>query len=482
MLPTIKSGLRIGRGDLTSLAGLKDPSKSLRSIDLDDLQYLTTLDGIEGLTHLKTGPVVRLQIRGCPRLTDYTALQGATLDQFSLIGTYMVPDLSGIQMNTLRLERIVGLTDLSCLEGLDESKAINIELVGLDEITDLSGLYRLHGDHLVVSPQLETQAQALVEEGNFKEYSIEFPDESWQPDDGKVVLLSLDELKTLPKALLSRVERLSLAGDQLIDPDQFDVWMQWEEGSDKPVPYLHNQETDELSPIEMGTMTDLTDLAPLTGLRDLQVFAQPLTSLDGIQDMKELSYLQVEYCGDLTDASAAFTLQSLEGLSLNWTGVESIEGVQNLFALRTLGINNTQVTDLSPLADCDFSFAYEQGGISLWMDTSLCEDFSSLSGLERVEDLVLNNVSSDLWVHEVSDVNIRKLEACGSFGDQEDLTTFLTEHPDLEELHIPWCMNVTDLSPLLNMEHLQYVKVTPDMEAAIASLGNEYHFQLDIEG
>ena len=60
---------------------------------------------------------------------------------------------------------------------------------------------------------------------------------------------------------------------------------------------------------------------------------------------------------------------------------------------------------------------------------------------------------------------------------------FVRNHPELAELDIPWNDKLTDLTPLLELENLQKVRISANMEAARASLdGADYNFRLDIEG
>ena len=168
-------------------------------------------------------------------------------------------------------------------------------------------------------------------------------------DSSPISLLSLDELDTLPDALLCRVERLWIVGDQIIDPDRYEIWEQWEDGKEQPAVVLHDRETDEETPVEQGELTDLSRLAKLENLHELALAYLPLADLSGIQELSSLDWLHVIDCFTLTDASAAFALDSLEGLEVRNTPVSSIQGVQNLTELMHLNVGSTQVSDLSPL-------------------------------------------------------------------------------------------------------------------------------------
>ena len=481
LLPEVTERLEIWYGDLRDLSTM--PAWAIQRLQLYDCQYLTGLDGIEQLSAYSQSGVLNLDIFGCPRLTDWSAVEAVSLSGLSLSGVYSLPTFDTLDFGSLHLESIEGLNDLHILDGLSDGHSYNsIELVGLDGIAELSPLRRLRIDFLEIPPQLADQAEELLADGVIKDYEVAYPDSSWQPFEGEVELLSLEELDTLPKSLLKRVERLAIAGDMLYDEGQYDIWEQWEDGSDLPTPCLHDRETDELTPIETGAFTSFDRLASLTGLKELRLYAEPLTSLDGIQNLSGLEFLEIEYCPNLTDASAAFALPELWYLCLRQTGIDSIQGVQNLTELRNLNIASTNVTDLSPLAACDLSAAYGMNGLWLGVGGTDIEDFTPLSGLERFEGIDMNSVPSDRWVDAIADVSIGQLYAGGCFGSSDDLAAVLLEHPELEELHIPWNEKVTDLTPLLAMENLRYVKVSANMEKAIDSLGHNYGFELEIEG
>ena len=228
-----------------------------------------------------------------------------------------------------------------------------------------------------------------MDDGHFKECEIVYPDGSWDPSDVQVELLSLDELDTLPPSILKHVKRVTIIGDYLINDDATQVWTDWSQNP--PTVVLTDRATDEeIARINApGTLfMDFSKLAVLTGLEDLNFWYQPLSSLDGIQALENLKWLKTPFCLKLTDVSAAFTVQTLRELDFERCPVSSLQGVQNLYDLEVLQICNTKitslegieglkhlcmvrisgtrVTDLSPLAQADFTYAWEnQGGVHL---------------------------------------------------------------------------------------------------------------------
>ena len=464
MLPDGIRDLSIRYGDLENLSGLK--SYSLWRLELWDCQYLHSLDGIENIpTLFGDRGQMELSVVGCPRLTDWSALDGAYLENLKLIGTYSLPDLSSFRTNVLRLESIDDLTDLHCLDALDDSERYNLELVGLDDLYDLTPLRRLRGDKLTAPPQVAEQAEELVADGLFGEYDVAYPDSGWQPYEGNVELLSLEELETLPKAMLRRIERLRILGDRMDEGQPGWIEEDWESG--EPVPYWFSPETEERTALEMGSITDLGILSDLTGLRELELYCQPLESLEGVQNLSSLERLQVSYCPNLQDASAAFALQDLRELDLGRNPIESIQGVQNLPRLKFLNIAGSQVADLSPLQECDFTDAYKDRGFHIWLSDIPAEDFSPLSSIQRLESLDLNDRDSALWAPALENAEVYGFWGADVFHDNESFAAFVAAHPELEQLNIPWNEAVTDLSPVLSLDHLQHLRVSENMQAAL---------------
>ena len=71
---------------------------------------------------------------------------------------------------------------------------------------------------------------------------------------------------------------------------------------------------------------------------------------------------------------------------------------------------------------------------------------------------------------------------CGPMGSNETLRQFVQQHPELEEIHIESGYELTDLTPLLELDHLNYVHIWDGAETAARSLdGCEIHFRLDVE-
>ena len=473
-LPKVENTLILTRGYLEDLSGLN--ALYVRNLELRDMQYLRSLKGIENLDKLQNG-IMELRIMGCIRLTDYSALDGAMLRVLRLGGMYNMPDFSRFSVKNLQLETIEDIEDLNFLETLDREATYEFSFTGMDNLKDLSMLRNFKGTNLYVPPQVADQAEELVADGNFRYYEVRYPDSGWSPMNEPITLLSLEELETLPKSILRRVGRLWIAGDEVFDPDQYEVSTEWI--GNKEVVVLWDRETGQSHRVNYGPFTDFSALSALTGVWDLRLIYQPLTNLEGIQHFTQLQYFSAEFCQDLTDASALYTQQNLREIRLQGTAIDTIQGVQNLPNLCQLVISGTAVTDLSPLLELDYSAATDEGGFGLEINNCTGADLSCLSQIPAFGNLTVCGFTDDSWMDMVANAKIRCV--VGPMYSDEKLQSFVQQHPELEEIHIEEGYQLTDLTPLLELENLRYAHIWNRADRAGRSLdGMERNFQLDI--
>ena len=481
LLPEVTENLEVWYGNLRDFSGI--PSWPLSGIEINGCQNLESLQGLENLPSFSMAGVPCLFVMNCPRLTDWSAIENTAFAELRLRGVYTLPSFDHLDAGSLYLEGIEGLTDLSFFEKLPDSHAYHtIGLTDLTEIRDLSPLRHLSIKCLEVPPQVSDQAEELVTEGIAGKYSVTYPDGSWEPL-SEIRILEYSELETLPKALLKKVTDLSLAGDTVYDPGISYVEEDWDTLDEYGYPALTlvNRETGEKKPVE-GGITDLSVLSELTGLRNLELFGEPLATLDGIQHLSSLEYVMIMESPELTEIAPLFALQNLGELTLRKIPADTLQGVQNLLKLRCLTLD-MPFTDLAPLSGCDFSQAEENGGAVLSL--SGCplteEDLAVLQKIGRFGFLSFTDTDPDLWIPALSDCRIECFSGGGDlFRDNEDLEAFATAHPELRELSC-WSESVTDLTCLLELPVLETVSVSSRMEEAVESLsGKELRFILDL--
>lgn len=489
-LPTVSMALSITRGDLKDLSGLSQPCSQLRLINC---QYLTSLEGFTGLTGFGGGKG-ELYVEGCPRLVDWSALSGLRLTRIDLSGTFTVPDFSETNARYIRFNQVdsSAVPDLACLKGLDKTLSYDFDFTGMDHLPDLLPLFELHGGHLCVPPHLAGQAEELVHDTRFESFEVRYPDGSWNPDDSSVMLLSLEEAETLPKSVLVRVTDLCMAGDVIFDPSRY--WVEEDWSSNPPSLYLrrHGSSDDERVPVDTGTiLSDLSVLKNLTGLRNLELYKQPMETLDGIQYLESLQNLNLMECASLTDVSAAFTLQSLESLNLNHSPVTDLGGLSNLYGLRKLDLEGIDISDLSV-----FDHLNEEIEINFSLPLMTYAEFLALpdavlANLREIEiagDFVYSPWRN-LWVEEdwsfdpvrlfLHDdrTDSRTPIAEGSLSDLSALPVMprlntlridsqplaglsgLEKQPVLRKIEVRRCYGITDIAPLLELKELERICV-----------------------
>ena len=517
LLPAVSNNVMLH--GVPSLEGL--PNWNVTRVRIDNSDYLTSLDGLENLKLIHNGFVV-LDIGNCPFLTDWSALEGLSIDELNISGVFTLPTFRDLALKELRLESIVGCTDLSPVKNLNPDVTYHaIRLFDLDGVTDLSPLYGLHGKQLFVPAHLKQQADLLHESGNFDRVEIEYPDSWWQPYEPYIKLHSLDELDTMPSALLAYVQDLSIVGDRVFSWDESEFNGDWT--TYPPTYTLTDRETGEEEIVPVGTLTDLSRLSVLTGLKSLSITNQAFTSLDGIQYLGKLERLQIDDCRELTDVSAAFTMQNLKDLQITnspytsidgvqnlknlqelkiWvTGVDSLEPVRTLKNLRYLNIRYTSVTDLSPLGDLhdDCEIEFNVNGMKV-------QEFLKLpdSVLAKIQELSIAGDwlydGNDLWFDEDWSSNGTAGWLMNRYSDQRtpiglgtvtDLS-FLSRLPNLRTLRFACnpiettdgiealselqcvelraCRKVTDVSALFKLSSLNRIDVSGTNAVSIAGI------------
>lgn len=445
-LPKVLNHLKITGGNLTSLEGLQS---DLSRLTLDNMPRLTTLSGIEGTM------VHELNVNGCPRLKDWDPLYERHFTDIELNGVYSMPDFSKISFAeriSLRLVGIPDLNNLDFLDGIDSNIIFNgLTLVGLDELNNLNALYNRKGEGLEVSPALEDQAAALVESGNFREYTVNYENLDWL-NDRDFTLISLDEIDELPDALLARVTNLCLVGDILVDENGGEYW---ERRDNHDISYFVKIDPDGIETIaRTGTLQSFDRLQKLTGLKRLRLFDQPIRSLEGLQNCTELECVEISVAPELEDISPVFALPSVKELYLSEVPFRSLEGIQNLRHLENLSICwCRELEDLAPLGE--------------------------IAG--RLANLNLDGYPVADWIDYLADSGMQKIELHHCVNSREELELLCEKMPDLRELDLRWTEELEDLTPLLSMKNLKYVQISSGMPKAASSLeGEELPFTFEI--
>lgn len=452
---------------------------------------ITSLSGIEQLTNLK-----ELSIWDCYRLTDIDALYDVKdIRYLGLTRQLVLPDYSKIQFQRnylgIQIADIPGLTELSCLDVLTEEQVQNgnaiIDIQG-NEVENLNALYRFKGDRLVVSDNLAVQAEDLIENECFKNLDIVYSD-AWDGNSMNVMVNSLEELNSMPKALLKYIKYLSIAGDVVYDDNW---WIGVDDMSDEKEVIASSFQDDSRNMVVQATQTlDMELISQLTGLEYLCLAKQKIDSLDGIQNLENLDTLRIINC-DVEDISPIFAIDSIRNLTLCGDNITSINGIQNLINLCSLSIEYANVNDISPLSEIKFCSAVYDEGVELvlpfpWKNETYPTDVSAIAAPPKYRSLDLNNYNEQWgiedWVPYLDGKEIVSAYFMNSFNSNEQLERFVDTVGSVRELNICYNDHLTDLSCLTRLNGLGRVSISSDMQAAINSLeGVDFSFELEIQG
>ena len=157
----------------------------------------------------------------------------------------------------------------------------------------------------------------------------------------------------------------------------------------------------------------------------------------------------------------------------------------------SLTISYSNVRDLSPLADIDYSFAEQPDeggyvrhfnlGVDGLQDRLKADQYANLSAIPYFDCLNVYNTRCTLWMDAVKDAGILELHAGGCSFTNESFRDLIESHPELTYIKVPGNGALTDLTPVLELENLRTIVVSDNMRQAIDSLGDGLAFELEIE-
>ncbi len=183
-------------------------------------------------------------------------------------------------------------------------------------------------------------------------------------------------------------------------------------------------------PKALDSLKDLAntvrDLAPLSGLTELQVL--------------DLSGTQVS---DITPLAGLVALQTLD---LNGTKVADITSLASLLSIQTLNLNGTRVVNLNPLSGLT---SLE----NLHLDSTQVIDISPLSGLKALRQLSLHHTQIE-DIGPLSDIN--QLKILGLVNTRVSNILPLANLIRLQKLGLRGTL-VTDITPLIRLTSLKEI-------------------------
>ena len=224
----------------------------------------------------------------------------------------------------------------------------------------------------------------------------------------------------------------------------------------------------DLSSLDLGG-TQVSDLAPLSGLTSLQSLdlsqtqVSDLAPLSGLTSLQSLDLSQTQ----VSDLAPLAGLTSLQSLNLSRTQVSDLTPLAGLTSLQSFNLSQTQVSDLAPLAGLT-----SLQSLVLW--ATPVSDLAPLAGLASlqlldimgtpVSDLVplagLTSLQSlDLWITQVNDLaplaGLTSLESLDLRGMRVSNLAPLAGLTSLLSLDLGGGTPVSDLTPLARLTSLQ---------------------------
>ncbi len=193
------------------------------------------------------------------------------------------------------------------------------------------------------------------------------------------------------------------------------------------------------------SISDLTGIEYATTLVHFSFGGNQIPDLSPLADLKDLSslYLSVSDLSLLTSRLADAELTGLKKLGIRNTNISDLSPLAGLTGLTSLTIENTNVSDLSPLAGLI-------GLTSLYLYDNNISDVSPLAGLTELSILYLDN-------NDISDVSplaeLTKLSFLGLDNNNMSDLSSLTGLTGLSDLGLN-NNNISDISPLTELTKL----------------------------
>jgi len=237
------------------------------------------------------------------------------------------------------------------------------------------------------------------------------------------------------------------------------------------------QQIDDLSPIAALHLTSLTiignyvsDLTPLAGmvtLRNLDVGYNPIEDLSPLESLQRLETLHIEQC-NATDLSVVESLSSLTTVNAAYIPCSDFSPLLALPLLSSVEITGSSAQDV---AEVSSNQSIEEL-IAINCGLTSLEGFQFMPNLERLE-LSENQISDLSGIERYQNLNNLILQN----NPVDDLSPLIAL-PALEELNLQGVD--TDLSPLLSIASLEKVVCSSDMQSRIDRIKEDAAFEIEI--
>ena len=360
--------LRVESPDLKDLTGLEHAT-NLENLSLGGTGMVSDLTPISNLTSLKTLNASSNQISDIRPLANLTNLAGLSLwsneiqDISPLANltklTYLnaggnhienLEPLTGlIRLRTLDLSGNRVIADIAPLANLTALETLRLDKNAITDVAPLVGLTNLKGLRIDENPiydfgpllQLE-EVELDTEIDEKLNRVVEVPD----PNLKRAIrdVLALPDGVPLTQLQMQRLTRLRVESPDLRDLTGLE----------------HAINLEDLSLGTVGMVSDLTPLANLTSLRNLNVARNQISDIRPLAGLIGLTHLNLRN-NHIRDLNPLAGLIELTFLSVRDNRISDFSPLANLVNLEELRINDNFGVDISPLAYLNLTdFRYDQ--------------------------------------------------------------------------------------------------------------------------
>lgn len=328
-------------------------------------------------------------------------------------------------------------------------------------------------------------------------------------------------LKGLTQEELDQITELHICGDQVYtDVDWVHSWYGGA-GNGRTEFIISTQkwatgeETISTSTTR-GPITDLSDLTKLRNLEVLEISAQQITDLTPVFELTKLKRLGVE-CNPITSIEGIEALQELEELHLSGTDITDLSPIDNLPNLRVLLAEGTYANQFGAeaLERIDFLWLdrtstrlsyvgeHDNYNLSLLQLPYEIRDFSIFRDVKSFESLSYDNayisdfmpVLAGIPMGQFNFAGIRDLHSIDQLDGlvitsrlgvchTESLTSIegIEMFDGIETISLKDCRNLQDLTPLNNLQNVNFLVISSDMrELAESQLNTNVCFSIYYE-
>ncbi len=391
-------------------------------------EYVNISDEIlaESLRHeLNLSPIDPISKKQLSELTEY-----------QLPGQIGIKSLKGLEYATglkvLNLSTNYKIKDISPLSKLTKLEVLYISSNGVSNLKPLEKLTQL--TELNIFRNRISNIKPLAKLTNLKKLSI-----GRNPISDLTPLKNLKNLKSLSLVEIKELRDITpIAGlTQLTNLDLDTIHI------DDLAPLAELKNLTKLN-LNDNYITDISALSELTNLTVLRLYHNLVKDISPLEGLTNLTYLLLH--GSINDISALSGMTKLDTLTLYANYITDITPLADLTNLTELRLEDNQISDITPLADLT-------NLTELRLEDNQISDITPLADLTNLTTLRLHN-------NQISDITplrgMTKLLLLELHKNKIQDVSPLAELTDLKELFLGG-NNITDISSLAGLTELTHL-------------------------